>query len=88
MDFDKTLADLLNSKSPKPFIRMPATGGSNGSDAGKGAFVGKFSPTFLRVHEKQKTMGIEIPLNRRRPVLARTDAENNYLQRADNQGTL
>jgi bifunctional DNA-binding transcriptional regulator/antitoxin component of YhaV-PrlF toxin-antitoxin module len=32
--------------------------------------------------------GIEIPLNRTRPIAARTDAENGYLGRTDNRGRL
>jgi hypothetical protein len=32
--------------------------------------------------------GLEIPINRTRPLAARTDAENGYLQRHDNKGRL
>jgi hypothetical protein len=68
-------------------IRMPVgEGGGNGD--GKGEFEGKYSPTFLRLEEKVKDKGIEIPINRTRPLAAMTDAENGYLNRADNPGRL
>src|SRR5262249_30314182 len=49
-------------------------------------FEGSYSPTFLRLEERLEKKGLEIPLNRSRPIAARTDAENGYLQRADNPG--
>jgi len=46
------------------------------------------SPTFLRFEGKAKERGVDCPINRRKPIAARTDAENGYLQRADVQGRL
>jgi hypothetical protein len=40
----------------------------------------------LRLDEKTHDKVIELPINRTRPVACRTDAENGYLNRADNPG--
>jgi len=85
VDKDPTLANLLTGQELT--IRMPAGGGGGNRD-GKAEFEGKYSPTFLRLEEKVKDKGIEIPINRTRPVAAATDAENGYLNRADNPGRL
>lgn len=84
VDADRNLAALLTDRDP--VIRLPASGGEGGGEKGEGRFEGKYSPTFLRIDEKSKR--IEIPLNRRRPVAARTDAVNEYLDRPDNCGRL
>jgi hypothetical protein len=85
VDKDPTLANLLTGQDLT--IRM-AVGGPGGNGDGKAEFEGKYSPTFLRLEEKIKDKGIEIPINRTRPVGAATDAENGYLNRADNPGRL
>lgn len=85
VDADRNLAALLTDRDP--VVRLPAAGGSvGGNTSGKADFEGKYSPTFLRVEERSKLVGL--PLNRRRPVAAKTDAENGYLDRADNCGQL
>lgn len=85
VDADRNLAGLLTDRDPE--IRLPASGGpKGGDDKGEGRFRGKYSPTFLRIDEKSKL--IELPINRRRPVAGRTDAENGYLDRADNCGSV
>lgn len=85
VDADRNLAGLLTDRDPE--IRMPASGGAKGGDdKGEGKFQGKYSPTYLRIDEKSKL--IELPINRRRPVAGRTDAENGYLDRADNCGSV
>jgi hypothetical protein len=86
VDKDPTLANLLTGRDP--IIHLPASGGANGDDEGKGQFEGKYSPTFLKLEEKPRERGIEIPINRTRPMAGRTNAENGYLNRHDNQGTL
>jgi hypothetical protein len=86
VDADRNLASLLSNRDPE--IRLPASGGQGGGDSGSGEFEGKFSPTFLRLEERLVDRGIEIPLNRTRPIAARTDAENGYLGRTDNRGRL
>jgi hypothetical protein len=86
VDKDPTLANLLTGQDPT--IRLPASGGTNGNDDGKGEFEGKYSPTFLRLEEKVREKGIELPINRTRPVSGRTDVENGYLNRPDNPGRL
>jgi hypothetical protein len=85
VDKDPTLANLLSGQDLT--IRMPV-GGPGGNGNGKAEFDGKYSPTFLRLEERIKDKGIEIPINRTRPVAAATDAENGYLNRADNPGRL
>lgn len=82
VDADRNLAVLLTDRDPE--ISLPAAGGKGGDDKGEGKFTGKQSPTFLRVEEKSKV--VELPINRRRPIASRTDAENGYLDRADNCG--
>lgn len=82
VDADRNLAVLLTDRDP--VIRLPSGGGTDGGAKGEGKFEGKYSPTFLRLDEKSKAIGI--PINRRRPIAARTDAENGYLDRADNPG--
>ena len=68
---------------------LPSRGASeNGDDAGSKEFEGKYSPTFLKFEGKARETGVVLPINRTRPVAARTDAENRYLQRDDNKGAL
>jgi len=86
VDADRNLAALLSDRDP--VIVLPSAGGEGGNDAGGGQFEGKYSPTFLRLEEKIQEVGLRLPINRARPVAARTDAENGYLQRADNRGQL
>ncbi len=83
---DPNLAGLLSNRDPQ--IRLPAAGGRNGAESGSGHFEGKFSPTFLRLEEKYVDGYIDIPINKARPISARTDAENGYLNRPDNRGHL
>ena len=82
---DRTFADLLLRREPT--ISLPASDRkdpSSGSDRGKWN-GGKYSPTFVRLEERRRDK-IEIPINSTRPVSARTDAENGYLDRTDNPG--
>jgi hypothetical protein len=84
---DSQLASLLTSRDP--VIKLPSSGvGDKGGSEGQGEFEGKYSPTFLRFEEKTREHGIALPINRSRPVSARTDVENGYLQRPDNKGRL
>ena len=87
VDRDPSLAGLLSSRDPS--IRLPASGGSKpgGNESGvKEPFAGKYSPTFVRLEERFQTNVLEIPIGRSRPIGARTDAANDYLQRTDNPG--
>jgi len=83
---DSNLAGLLSQRDPT--IYVPASGGGDiGPETGSGDWdEGKYSPTFVRLEERHKKDGLELPINRTRPVAARTDAENDYLNRADNPG--
>jgi hypothetical protein len=82
VDADRNLAVLLTDRDP--VIRLPSGGGTDGGAKGEGKFEGKYSPTFLHLDEKSRAIGI--PINRRRPIAGQTDAENGYLDRADNPG--
>ena len=86
VDSDRNLAGLLSQRDPT--IHVPASGGGGtGSETGGGEWdEGKYSPTFVRLEERHKKEGLAVPINRTRPVAARTDAENGYLNRTDNPG--
>lgn len=86
VDADRNLATLLSDRDP--VVRLPASGGMNGSDRGKGEFEGKFNPTFVRFEEKFFGHSVNIPINKSRPIAARTDAENGYLDRFENCGRI
>ncbi|MBN9499305.1 MAG: hypothetical protein J0H39_21325 [Alphaproteobacteria bacterium] len=84
---DRNLAALLTNRDP--IISLPSAGaGTKGGDSGEGEFEGNYHPTFLRFDQNFKDKGLALPINRTRLAVARTDAENGYLQRADNKGTL
>jgi hypothetical protein len=84
---DPNLAARLTDKDP--VIVLPSKGaGDNGGDDGRKDFEGRYSPTFLKFEGKARETGVVVPINRTRPIAARTDAENGYLQRADNRGAL
>ncbi|MGE0666891.1 MAG: hypothetical protein AB7O49_10080 [Sphingomonadales bacterium] len=84
VDRDRTLAGLLSSRDPT--IRLPSSGGgAPGHDGGEEEYDGEYSPTFVRFEEKFAG-DLTIPINRTRPLIARTDVENGYLQRTDNPG--
>ncbi len=87
VDADRNLAMLLTNRDP--VITLPSGGGSgSGSSSGQGEFAGKFSPTFVKFEERVRENGFALPISRTRPIVARTDAENGYLQRSDNKGRL
>lgn len=86
VDKDSTLANLLTGQDPT--IRLPSSRGTNGKEEGKAHFEGKYSPSFLRLEEKLREKGIQLPINRTRPIAGRTDAENGYLNRPENPGRL
>lgn len=84
---DPSLAGLLSSRDPS--IKVPAYGGAkpNGKEGStEDDFKGSYSPTFIRLEERFTKGVVEIPVGRSRPLSARTDAANDYLQRADNTG--
>jgi hypothetical protein len=85
VDRDPNLAGLLSNRDP--VIRLPAAGGNSaGKESGASAFDGSYSPTFVRLEERFERRTLELPLNRSRPIAARTDTQNEYLQRTDNPG--
>jgi hypothetical protein len=86
VDQDRNLASLLTDR--EPVVALPSAGGKNGQDSGSGEFKGKFSPTFFRLEERPHQRRIDLPINRTRPVGARTDAQNDYFLREDNRGHL
>jgi hypothetical protein len=87
VDNDPTLSALLSDRDPVVYV--PSTGGSgSGGESGAGEFDGKYSPTFIRLAERFQGKDLIVPINRSRPLAARTDAENGYLQRSDNTGRI
>jgi hypothetical protein len=85
VDHDPTLSALLSDRDP--IIYVPSTGGADsGGESGGSEFEGKYSPTFVRLEERFRQKDLIVPVNRSRPLGARTDADNGYLQRADNTG--
>ncbi len=88
VDSDRNLAGLLSQRDPT--IYMPARGGDEtDSENGGGEWnEGKYSPTFVRLEERFNKNGLDVPIGRSRPVAARTDAENGYLNRAGNPGRI
>ena len=84
VDADPNLAGLLSNRDP--VIYLPSSGGKNGPDHGGGDFDGKYSPTFVRFEERFHSNSMLVPINKSRPVAARTDAENGYLNRSENRG--
>ena len=76
---DRNFAGLLSRRDPT--IPMPV---SNESDDDE--WKGKHSPTFVRLEESHRKDDLSIPINRPRPLAARTDVENGYLIRIDNPG--
>lgn len=87
VDSDRNLAGLLSNRDP--VIRLPSSpDGNGGTDKGPGKFEGKYSPTFLRIDTKMLEGGLDVPINRTKAILARTDAENGYFSRTENSGQL
>ena len=86
VDADRNLANLLSDRDPT--IKLPASGGAGGGDSGTGEFEGLYSPTFVRLESRIADNGIDLPINRSRPVGALTDAENGYLNRPQNRGRI
>ena len=81
VDNDRNIADLLNDRFPS--IVLP---GMEPNDEDK--YEGKFSPTFLELESRLRDDEVEIPVNKSRPVSAKTDVVNDYFHRADNRGYL
>lgn len=86
VDADRNLAALLTNRDP--VIYLPSAGGSGGNEDGEGEYEGSYSPTYLRLEPKFKEAGLQVPINRTRAFIARTDVENGYMQRVDNRGRL
>jgi len=80
VDNDRNLANLLNDRDPSIIL--------NYMEAEEDEYEGKFSPTVLELERKFKDKDIEIPINRSRPVAAKTDVVNDYFHRPDNTGYL
>lgn len=83
LDRDPTLAGLLSSRDPT--IRVPGLGQGNLSEPAP--YDGLYSPSFVHLDDRS-IGGVDVPIGRGRALGAKTDAENGYLQRADNQGSL
>ena len=100
VDGDKTLAALLGARSPSITIKGDANGkdgksngkgksaDANGGDDDDKPFEGKYSPTYLRADTRFREKGLDLPMNKSRPVSFATDARNDYFVRDENQGRL
>lgn len=100
VDGDKTLAALLGARSPSISIKggngkkdgKAAGGGkSDGEDGGEDEdkpYEGKYSPTYLRTDTRFREKGLDLPVNKSRPVSFSTDVRNDYFVRDENQGRL
>lgn len=81
VDNDRNLANLLNDRNPSIILS-----GMNEDDEDE--YQGKFSPTILELESKFRDKDMEIPVNRSRPLAAKTDVVNDYFHRPDNAGYL
>lgn len=81
VDYDRNIANLLNDRDPS--IILNSVDIENEEE-----YEGKFSPTILELEGKFRNKEIEIPLNKNRPVSAKTDVVNDYFHRPDNTGYL
>ena len=100
VDGDKTLAALLGSRSPAITIKggpgkKAGKGNGNGTADGDGGgedednpYEGKYSPTYLRAGARLRENGLDLPINKSRPVGFTTDVRNDYFVRDENRGQL
>lgn len=64
-------------------------GGAAGHDEDEDKpFEGKYSPTYLTAEKRFKDKGLDLPINKSRPVSFETDVRNDYFVRDENQGEL
>lgn len=75
-DADPTLADLLHGKDPRIFKPKPK----------KSNFAGVFSPKVFKWEGKDRD--IKIQISRGRPLIFKTDVENDYTSRANTPGEI
>lgn len=101
VDGDKALATLLGARSPSLTIKANSAGdgnsnrkgtvnanGENGGSGDEAPYQGKYSPTFLKADKRFRDKGLDLPLNKSRPVSFETDVRNDYFVRDENQGRL
>lgn len=96
---DKSLAALLGARDPSIRIKGEGDGGDKGKGKGKGdgegggkdedkPFEGKYSPTYLTADKRFRENGLDLPINKSRPVTFETDVRNDYFTRDDNEGRM
>jgi hypothetical protein len=85
VDRDKTLAALLGSRDPA--LRIHG-GAAQADEEDEKPFEGKYSPTFVTLDRRFREKGIDLPINKSRPIGAGTDVRNDYFVRDENQGRL
>nr|MCA8836032.1 hypothetical protein [Pseudomonadota bacterium] len=78
-----TLANLLNNRDPSITLLNTTK-----ADENEYKYEGKFSPTFLEQEGKFRDKSIKIPVNKSRPICAKTDVVNDYFHRADSTGKI
>jgi len=80
VDYDRNIANLLNDRNPSIIL--------SDMDIEEEEYEGKFSPTILELEGKYRNKEVEIPINKSRPISAKTDVVNDYFHRPDNTGYL
>lgn len=98
---DKSLAALLGARMPSLTIKGVPGKETETSGKGKGKglgedsggdddqpFEGKYSPTYLTAEKRFREKGLDLPINKSRPVSFETDVRNDYFVRDENQGRM
>ena len=103
VESDKSLAALLGTRLPSLTIKgasgKDAKDSNKGNGKGKGEngggddeddqpYQGKYSPTFLTAENRFREKGLDLPINKSRPVTFETDVRNDYFVRDENEGRL
>ena len=87
VDTDPSLAALLSGRDP--VINSPKPGGKKTPGGEKEQIKLEFSPSFVRFEGKKLiSRGAGIAINKGRPLVAKTDAQDDFFTRTDNRGEL
>lgn len=77
-------------KGGKGSAKGTGKGSGKGDDSGEDdqPFEGKYSPTYLSLDKRFRESGLDLPINKSRPISFGTDVRNDYFSRDENQGRL
>ena len=81
---DRTFANFLNNINPR--IKVPVKNSGTTGTNGPEEYAGQHSPTYVRF-DRPKQGIIELPIGKSRPIVAHTNAVNEYFIRSENRGT-